>query len=395
MSVGQLFATQTPADIGLSEEALRVLDANVQAYIDDGDTYGASIIVSRGGVIGHRRTYGTVAPERPAADDDLYLAMSMTKSFTAALVLRAIDQGRFTLDTRIAEILPEYGVWGKQHVTVRQLLNHTGGAFATIIPAPPGITPLDLGDLAKNVAAWSAQPVAYIPGTRSSYSPLAGIGILGYLLVVTDPAGRAYRDIAREDLFEPLGMVDTRIGGPLDDPRRVPISYTEKRSVSASSKTAQLLDAAFNEPAEIPAGNAYTTIDDVFRFVELMRRRGDNGTVRLVSQALFDYAAQNHTGDLSNGAWEHERESRGLPDFPANFSLLGGYVRGSGHYPTGAGFTASPGAIYALGGGSTMWMVDPARDLTVSLLTAGFIDGLAHLERACRINDFALAACVD
>jgi CubicO group peptidase (beta-lactamase class C family) len=112
-----------------------------------------------------------------------------------------------------------------------------------------------------------------------------------------------------------------------------------------------------------------------------------------MSQAIFDYAAQNSTGDLSNGAWDFAREADGLPDSPANFSLLGGYVRGPGHVLSGAGFTASPEAFCAVGGGSTLWMVDPVRDLTFVFLSAGFVEGLEHLQRLSRLSDLALAAC--
>lgn len=69
--------------------------------------------------------------------------------------------------------------------------------------------------------------------------------------------------------------------------------------------------------------------------------------------------------------------------------------RTQGHYLTGAGQTASPRAFYAVGGGSTMWMVDPDRDLTFVFLCAGLLDGLAHLQRLQRLSDLALAACID
>lgn len=125
-----------------------------------------------------------------------------------------------------------------------------------------------------------------------------------------------------------------------------------------------------------------------------LRRGGTDGTYRLLSRTLFDYAVQNSTGKMSNGAWDFARVGAGLPDYPANFSLLGGYVRGTGHNISGAGFTASSGAFCAIGGGSTLWMVDPARDLTFVFLSAGFIEGLDHLQRLCRLSDLALASCV-
>ncbi|MBL7396174.1 hypothetical protein, partial [Escherichia coli] len=75
-----------------------------------------------------------------------------------------------------------------------------------------------------------------------------------------------------------------------------------------------------------------------------------------------------------NDATVFEVEERGLDDFPAHFTLLGGYVRGRGHILNATGHTASPQSIAAVGGASTAWMIDPERDLTVIFLSAGFIE---------------------
>ncbi|KAJ4180497.1 hypothetical protein NW767_014361 [Fusarium falciforme] len=124
-----------------------------------------------------------------------------------------------------------------------------------------------------------------------------------------------------------------------------------------------------------------------------MRQYGNNGQYRLLSQSLFEYACKNHTGSLANDFWDFEKEANGIPDYPALFSLLGGYVRGEGHHLTGAGQTASPRAFFAVGGGSTMWMVDPDRDVTFIFLTCGFVEGLSHFKRLQKLSDLALAAC--
>ena len=386
-------ANSNPASIGLDPTALQRLVAGIQADIDQGQTGAASFIVARGGKIGCREVLGNVAPGRAAAADDLYLLMSLSKSFAASLVLRAIDHGRFTLDTRAADVLPGFGAAGKQSITVRQLLSHTAGIFPALPPPPPlGFD--DMGTLAKVVAAISAVPVAYPPGTQCSYAPTAGHAVLAQMMVVTDPGKRSFSEIAQEELFKPLGMIDTRYGMSLDEPRRVPTFYTERKTTPATTAAANMLNT-FMPKGEVPAGNAYGTVDDVFRFAEVMRRRGTNGSYRLMSPALFDYASQNHTGNMSNGATQFYILEHGMPDYPVNFSLLGGYVRGHGHYLSGAGLTASPRAFYAVGGGSTMWMVDPERDLTFVFLCAGLLDGLAHFERLQRFSDLALAACID
>jgi CubicO group peptidase (beta-lactamase class C family) len=104
------------------------------------------------------------------------------------------------------------------------------------------------------------------------------------------------------------------------------------------------------------------------------------------------YATRNHTGTAGNGAWDFFRESRDLPDFPAYFSLLGGYVRGDGLYLTALSQTASCSAFGAVGGGSTFWMVDPERDLTFVFLGSGFLFGLDHMRRLEQLADMAIAA---
>lgn len=376
-------------DVGLNPEALDRLSGRIRADVQQGRIFGASILVARGGKIGYRDTIGEVSPGRPAASDDIYLLMSLSKSFTASLILRAVDQGKLTLDTRACEILPEFAANGKQRVTIHHLLTHTAGTYAGVLPPAP-LTLADQGNLEKNVAAISALPAANIPGERVVYNPFASYAVLGQILVAIDDAGRSFQDIARQDLFSPLEMMNTSYGLAVDAPRRVPVSFTDSSTTPASAPTAHMLNA-IDDHAEHPAGCAFGTIDDVFRFTEALRGRGASGSQRLLSPALFDYACQNHTGDLRDGAWDFDRERLDLPAPPAKFSLLGGYVRGSGHHGSALGFTASPHAFGAVGGGSTFWMVDPERDLTFVFLSAGFLTGYEHFIRLQRLADLALA----
>jgi len=376
---------------GFDQKAFDNLNASIQADIDTGRIFGASIIVARNGKIGLRKTFGTVTPEgRPAADDDLYLTMSVSKSFTAALVLRAIDEGRFTLDTKVAEIIPEMAAAGKGAITIRQCLNHTAGLFPGHMF--PGLNATDAVNLEKTVKAIAPLPVAYVAGTRCAYAPISGYAVLGRILEVTDPKQRSFSEITRQDLFEPLGMKDTIYGLDGNNPHRVPISHTPRESTPQTQASEQILSIIVGDGSGCPAAGAWSTVDDTFRFAETMRLRGNNGHYRLLSESLFDYACKIHTGDLSNDTLAFERIERGVPDFPANFSLLGGYVRGEGHFLT-AGTTASPDAFFAIGGGSTMWFVDPKRDFTFVFYSAGLLTGLAHLQRLSRLADLALAAC--
>ena len=72
----------------------------------------------------------------------------------------------------------------------------------------------------------------------------------------------------------------------------------------------------------------------------------------------------------------------------AHYGLHGGFVPGTGHMPNVCGYLANPNAFAGLGGGSTFYMVDPERELTVVFLSAGFIEGLPCLIRASEVKRF-------
>ena len=105
------------------------------------------------------------------------------------------------------------------------------------------------------------------------------------------------------------------------------------------------------------------------------------------SDACFGWAAK-----VARGGRAAEDK---FPTFPANFSLLGGYVRGQGDSFNMVSPTASPNAMVAVGGASTGWLLDTDRDLTVIFLSAGFVEGLEHPKRLARIYDLAIAAIRD
>ncbi|WP_160573705.1 serine hydrolase domain-containing protein [Actinomadura physcomitrii] len=383
-----------PDAAGLDEQALGRLSGKVSEDVKSGRYRAASFLVARGGMVGYRDHIGEVSPGRPARQDDIYLLMSLSKAFTAALVLRAVDEGRLGLDTRVADLVPGFGVRGKERVTVRHLLTHSGGTYSGF-PPPPPLSMADAGDLGKNVQAVSGLPLAFTPGTQVVYNPWASYALLGQSLVNIDPRHRGFRQIAQDELFGPLGMDDTAFGLAVDEPRRVPVSVADTDGAVVQRAVFESLNTVMDDKAEHPAGGAFSTVDDVFRFAEALRRRGAGAGHRVMSQAMFDYAARNHTGDLRNGFWDFDCEARGIEPFPAKFTLLGGYVRGSGHHLTPFGHTASPRTFGAVGGGSTMWLVDPERDLTFVYCSAGFLEGLDHFVRLREVADLALAACVD
>ncbi|MFD2416514.1 serine hydrolase domain-containing protein [Amycolatopsis pigmentata] len=385
---------EEPGELGLDAGALARLGDAVRRDVASGRHHGAVLLVAREGRVGYLETIGhtDLARGREAATDDIFMLMSTGKAYTAALVLRAIDRGHLEFTTRIADVIPEFAVRGKQDVTVAQLLTHTGGTWAGFVPPPPYEWGPDWGNLEKMTAAVCAQQLANRPGERVFYNPFASYGILGEVVRRIDAGGRRFLDIAREDLFEPLGMADSSFGLALDHPRRVPLRMAELTPGAAEVSVMESLNDIVDENFELPAGMAFSTVGDVLTFTEALRRRGSLDQTRLLSPAIVDYAYRNHTGDKPNDFWDFNKEARRIAEFPANFTYGGGYVRGVGDYLSPFGFTASPSTFGSVGSGSTMWMIDPERDLTFIFLSAGLLEGLAHFTRLQRLSDLALAA---
>jgi CubicO group peptidase (beta-lactamase class C family) len=74
---------------------------------------------------------------------------------------------------------------------------------------------------------------------------------------------------------------------------------------------------------------------------------------------------------------------------------LGFFLRGEGIFPMPFGLTASPRTFGGLGAGSTMFWVDPQRDIVFVCLTAGLLEESQNFERLQRLSDLVLSAVVD
>ncbi|MFK0113347.1 serine hydrolase domain-containing protein [Streptomyces sp. NPDC091217] len=391
-AVPDAFVAEAGLASGVDAVACGRLRAAVTDDIERRRHYGAVVLLARRGRVILHEAFGLAdsVTGRAAATTDRFMTASMGKAFTAALVLTLIDRGALAFDTPVSAVIPEYAVRGKAPTTVGQLLNHTGGVYAGFAPPPP-LTWADTFDLKKYVAGVAAQQVLAEPGSQVYYSPFAGHAVLGE--IAQRVSGRSFAELMAEEIFTPLGMNKTSTGLVLDHPDRVPVRMTDHNPGATTADIQESFNHLLDENAAIPSGGFFTTAMDVYRFAEFQRRKGALGGSRVLSQTMVEYGLKNSTGERPNVFWDFSRIDRKIPFFPANMSRFGGYVRGEGHYLTPLGQTASAGTFGAVGSGSTMYMVDPERELTFVFLGAGLSEGLGHFEDMSRLNDLALATC--
>jgi CubicO group peptidase (beta-lactamase class C family) len=353
---------------------------------------GAVTIVGVGGkvVFEHAIGFADRVAGTPMRLDSVFPVFSISKALNAVLVLQRVERGEACLNTPVSEIIPEFGSRGKQRITIGQLLSHSGGLPASF----PAVPAEKIGDLDAVTAAVCDVGLEAVPGEEVSYSPIMAHAVLGQCVRRLDGGKRRLRDIAREELLEPLGMADTALGATTALAARAVMPRVSDESPGMFDASALVgLGLAIINPAldiEIPAGGFVSTAADVFRFAEAMRQGGAGNGKRVLSAPMVALATSNHTGARPNDLWTYARELKGWPLFPANLGL-GFFLRGEGLYPTYFGHLSTPGTFGAMGAGTTNFWVDPVRNMTMVCLTTGFLEEANSALRFQRLSDVAIA----
>lgn len=194
-----------------STELEALADSLAGKLIAAGRTAGLSVTVVRGPDTLVSKGWGHANLELmvPATPETVYRVASITKQFTAALVLRLAAAGTLSLDDAVDRWVPLPDAWRfpETPITLRHLLNHTSGI--------PSFTESDGFDEKSQLDFTREQvldlvrgtPLQFRPGTFFSYSN-TGYTLLG--MVVERATGRSYDVVLRDSLFIPLGLEETR-----------------------------------------------------------------------------------------------------------------------------------------------------------------------------------------
>jgi CubicO group peptidase (beta-lactamase class C family) len=373
---------------------LALLQEMVRADVKAGLYHGAVIKVARGGQTAFEMAIGSAdaAQTQPLAMNSVFSIFSVTKAFTNVLVLRAIEQGLFTLTTPISELIPEFTGHGREKILMWHLLSHQAG-FPITFEVKPGWYINEFAEVSALVIA-DMKP-ADAPCDKVSYSPLVNHVLMAEALLRTDPRKRRYRQLVQEEIFDPLQMKDTAVGLRADlKSRKVVPDFRGNYPIGHKSRNSPGPNGAFeDETAEMPWVGIVSTVPDMFRFAEMFRCGGALDGARLLSPATLALATRNHTGDKVNELYAQRGRTEGLVPAPAYIGL-GFSLRGTALCHHMFGTLASPGTFGNYGAGTSLIWVDPERDLTFSCLSAGVMEHNANMRRFQRIADRVISAAI-
>jgi uncharacterized protein YbbC (DUF1343 family) len=260
--VAQQLPMVSPKQLGFDEKRLERVEQLAQQGIQEGKMPGCVICFGRQGKIAYLRAFGNkeVQPESQAMTVDTVFDMaSITKPVaTGTSIMKLVEDGRLRLGAKVVDFFPDFGVNGKDTITIQDLLIHQSG----LIPDNPLSDYLQGPDVAwKKICELSlVAPV----GTTFKYSDVNFIVLANIIQKVT---GQDVHQFSQQHLFQPLGMTET--GYLPTEPLRNRAAPTEQRD--GKWIRGEVHDPRAYELSGI-AGHAglFSTATDMARYASMM-----------------------------------------------------------------------------------------------------------------------------
>lgn len=215
--------------------------------------------------------------------DTLFQAASISKPVTAMAAMRAVQEGRFSLDDDINAILtswklPESEFTRGHPVTPRALMSHTSGlgdgfGFPGYHPSAPRPTLVEIlnGSKPSNVGpVFMERP----PFTAEKYS---GGGVTLMQLALTDAIGKPFPEILQAWVLGPIGMTSSAYEQPLSAAR-------DRHAARAHSGGGRAMDTKWHVYPELAAAGLWTTPTDLARFAIEIQKAALGRSSRVLTQ---------------------------------------------------------------------------------------------------------------
>ena len=246
-----------------SENQMMQVEAALLAAVPEANGPGAVVLIARGEKVFVSSARGVADLEWgiPLAPSQTFAIASITKTFTAAAVVKLAEDGRLSLDDTLSTYVPEFG--DTSGITIRELLSHTAGVSdrAILSEGPTGFLRQDivLADLVKQIAT---QPLDFNHGRRQRYSN-AGYILLG--AVLEKVTGKTWDAAIRDLVIAPAGLSETGYA-PISTiiPGRV-AGYTND---TADRTLANAEYISLSVPAS--AGGLVSTVGDLHRWMRAL-----------------------------------------------------------------------------------------------------------------------------
>jgi len=245
--------------------------AEIFSNVAKPDEPGLAVLVKKDGRVVFERGYGLKELRTGSKIDTKtnFRLASVTKQFTAMAIMLLVHDGKLQYETTVGGIFAEFPEYGKK-ITVRQLLNHTGGLpdYEDLMEAvekakgPIWSPEKQIQDAEVLTLLESATKGKFAPETRWDYSN-SGYVLLG--VIVAQVSGKSFGDFLDERIFAPLKMADTMVykKGKNAVPSR---AYGHTKDANSFKETDQS-----STSATLGDGGVYSNVDDLSKWDDALR----------------------------------------------------------------------------------------------------------------------------
>lgn len=353
----------------------------LQAGIDEGLHPGAQIYVSLNGHVVVDDALGSARPNVAMTRDTLTLWMSAGKPVTAVAAMQLVDRGLISLDTKIADVIPEFGQHGKEAITLRHILTHTAGFRGPLNNFTPGTW----DEILQRVYALKQEP-GWVPGEKAGYHIGSSWFVLGELVRRLDGPEDILPFSPGEDGF--LEAMDNRVflliqsemffGAPATFLPSI-MDWLSPMYVTEDGQFKEFGGSTL-ESLSIPrpGANALGPIRALGQFYELVHQAAFNGENKILSQAIAQQAVSRQRVGMLDQTFKQ------VLDWGFGFMIDSKQYAGEHAY--GFGPHASPDTFGHSGNQSSCAYCDPKHNLVVAWTCNGMPGEAKHQARASAIN---------
>ncbi len=345
----------------LDPAAVDALLARARREVDDGLLPSCQLALACDGEVVLEEAFGD------ATVDTRYTMFSATKPIVASVVWQLLGEGLVQPETRIADLIPEFGSHGKDVVTLDHVLLHTSG----FPRGPLGPPRWDTHEGRRE--AYASWHLSWDVGTRYEYHPTSAHWVLAD--VIHAVTGEDHRDAIRRRVIDPLGLEKLAVGVPAADQGDIvdvvltgePATPDELeaaigvRSIDVGEVTDEALLSLSRPPARevgLPGGGGISNAADLTRFYQAVLHD---------PKGLWDPAIREDATTVVRNTFPDPM--LGVPANRTRGLVLAG-DDGRSHL-RGLGRTVSPGAFGHNGAAGQIAWADPATGLSFAYLTNG------------------------
>lgn len=233
--------------------------ANIMNQYHQFDMFDGAVLVAENGKVVYKGAFGLANREWniPNTTDTKFMIGSISKPFTAVLVLTQIQKGLINLDSTIDSYLPAFRNKPAAKITIRQLLSHTSGMpnYEIIPDFFPRISRQKFSR-EEYLKVFIDSPLLFKPGTQYSYSSW-GYFTLGYIL--ENVTHKPYAILMKEEIFNKAGM--------LNSGSYYHTQIVNKRATGYDHSFGQFTSSDFRDQTNtMGTGDIYSTVEDIFKF---------------------------------------------------------------------------------------------------------------------------------